>query len=270
MPENYRNRLPVSNYYPLAGIPSDVKRCGVNAIHGVGEKYINAIAHGSDVCPILIPAQGPGEDLEPMDEQRLVERYLSIIDGLFLSGSASNVQPDLYGDDVSMTPDFHDPQRDRITMALIEGAIDKKIPILGVCRGFQELNVAFGGTLYQQVHLEPGMMDHREDDTKDREGQYQDVHDIELIPGGILANLMGSTRHFVNSLHGQAVKELGKGLIKEAHAPDGLIEAFRMDSNEQYVLAIQWHPEWRYHEKPISRAIFKSFGDAIRQFCSGK
>jgi len=205
-----------------------------------------------------------------MDEQRLVERYLSMIDGLFLSGSASNVQPGLYGDDVSMTPDFHDPQRDSITMALIKGAVKRKMPILGVCRGFQELNVAFGGSLYQQVHLEPGMMDHREDDTLDRDGQYQDVHDIELYPGGILANLMDSSTHFVNSLHGQAVKELGQGLKEEAHAPDGLIEAFRLDSEEQYVLAIQWHPEWQYSEKPISRAIFKSFGDAVRQFSASK
>jgi len=260
----------MNNYYPLVGIPSDVKVCGVNAIHGVGEKYINAVAHGSSVCPILIPAQGPGEDLEPMDEQCLVNRYLSLMDGLFLSGSASNVKPDLYGDEASLTPDFHDPQRDSITMAMINGAIEQKMPILGVCRGFQELNVAFGGTLYQKVHLEQGMMDHREDETLDREGQYQDVHDIELVPGGILSNLMGSSTHFVNSLHGQAVKKLGKGLVEEAHAPDGLIEAFRMDSSEQYVLAIQWHPEWRYHEKPLSRAIFKSFGDAVRNFSTSK
>ena len=253
-----------SNRYPVVGIPCDVIRNGISPFHGVGEKYINAVANGSGVCPLLIPAQGPGEDLVEMDKLTINERLLDNIDGLFLSGSPSNIEPRLYGDESSQTPDSHDPQRDSLTLSLIRAAIKRDIPILAACRGMQELNVALGGTLHQKVHQVAGMMDHREDKSLPRAQQYQASHNVQLVEGGILANLAGTQSVRVNSLHGQGMNLLGKGLIAEAHAPDGLVEAFRYDGNH-FVVGVQWHPEWRYYEDPLSTALFAAFGRAVRE-----
>ena len=254
-----------SNSYPLVGIPCDVKHDGFSMFHGVGEKYINAIVHGSEICPVLIPAQGPGEDLEVVDQQLNIDRLLANLDGLFLPGSPSNIHPDLYSDEVSSTPDFHDPQRDSLTLPLIRAAINKKMPILAVCRGMQELNVALGGTIHQQVQKLPGMMDHREDKTKDRAEQYQDAHSVQLTPGGALFHLAGTDSIVVNSLHGQGINKLGNGLIIEAWAEDGLVEGFRIDDDSHFVLAVQWHPEWQFQDNQFSSALFKRFGQAVRE-----
>ncbi|MCP3675098.1 MAG: gamma-glutamyl-gamma-aminobutyrate hydrolase family protein, partial [Gammaproteobacteria bacterium] len=190
------------NRYPVVGIPSDVTRYGLSSFHGAGEKYINAVANGADVCPLIIPAQGPGEDLQATDSDELNQRLLDNLDGLFLSGSPSNIQPSLYSDEESETPDDHDPQRDSLSLPLIRAAMKRKMPILAVCRGMQELNVAMGGTLHQKVHKIAKMMDHREDKTLDRVGQYQDAHNVKLIENGALSKLIGSDSARVNSLHG--------------------------------------------------------------------
>lgn len=253
-----------SNPYPLVGIPCDVKHDGFSNFHSVGEKYINAIVHAADVCPVLIPAQGPGEELKAVDQQLTIDRLLHNLDGLFLSGSVSNIEPKNYSEDVSLTPDDHDPQRDSLTLPLIRAAIEKQLPILAVCRGMQELNVALGGSLHQQVHQVEGKMDHREDKTLDRAGQYQDSHLVNLVKGGVLFNLAGSNSIKVNSLHGQGINRLGRKLVPEAMALDGLIEAIRLDDDQHYVLAVQWHPEWKFQDNPFYTAIFRSFGEAVR------
>lgn len=252
------------NPYPLVGIPCDVIRSGMHPFHGVGEKYINAVAAGAEVCPLLIPAQGPGEDLEPIEGLMGSEQLLNSLDGLFLPGSPSNIEPHRYSDESSLTPESHDPQRDSATLPLIRAAVARKIPILAVCRGMQELNVALGGTLHQRVYEVPGMMDHREDKSLSREGQYGDAHEVQLVPGGLLTELIGVQSATVNSLHGQGMKTLGEGLIPEAHAPDGLVEAFRLDDGNYFVVGVQWHPEWQFRESPLSTALFSAFGRALR------
>ncbi len=249
--------------YPIVGIPCDVIKNGLNPFHGVGEKYINAIAQGAKVIPFLIPTQGPGKDLEYM-EQMSCDNILDIVDGLFLPGSPSNVEPRHYGTDPSATPDYHDPQRDGTTLPLIQAAIERRTPILAACRGMQELNVAFGGTLYQEVHNVDGMMDHREDKTGDRQAQYADAHDVKLAEGGVLAELIGGNTVKVNSLHGQGIKTLGKGLVAEAFAPDGLIEALRIEDRSHFLMGVQWHPEWMFQSNRLSLALFNAFGDAVR------
>ena len=138
--------------------------------------------------------------------------------------------------------------------------------MLGLCRGLQEINVALGGTLHQHVHEQPGMLDHREDPDADLEIRYGPAHPLDLEPGGRLARLAGATRVEVNSLHAQGVDRLAPGLVVEARAPDGLVEAFRLACDDQYLLAVQWHPEWRVLDDPFSSAIFESFGDACRAF----
>ncbi len=250
--------------FPIVGIPCDVIQNGLHPFHGVGEKYINAVANGAGAIPLLIPAQGPGGDLEYM-AQMSSDNILDIVDGLFLPGSPSNVEPKHYSNEASATPDYHDPQRDGTTLPLIRAAMQRRKPILAACRGMQELNIAFGGTLYQQVHAHTSMMDHREDKNGSREAQYAAAHDITLVTGGVLAQLAGTTSVTVNSLHGQGIKTLGEGLVAEANAPDGLIEAVRGEDRSHFVMGVQWHPEWQFRDNALSTALYQAFGQALRQ-----
>lgn len=244
----------------IIGIPCDAFLKGQQPFNGVGVKYINAISNGSQGLPFLIPAYPAGIPLDLESATAIVEK----LDGLFLTGSPSNVQPSLYGNEVSDTPDQHDPYRDNVTFPLIHAAIAAKTPILGVCRGIQELNVALGGTLYQQVHNVSGMSDHRENKESTLEQQYAAAHSVSLVKNGILRKIANSDTVMVNSLHGQGIKSLGKSLRIEATAEDGLVEAFSLDSDEQFLLGIQWHPEWQFEQNVFSTAIFKTFGDVVR------
>jgi putative glutamine amidotransferase len=138
------------------------------------------------------------------------------------------------------------------------------LPLFAVCRGFQEMNVAFGGTLWQKVQDVPGMSDHRERKDDPLEKQYAPVHEVELVSSGMLEHIAGRDRMMVNSLHSQGVQRLGEDLEVEARAPDGLIEGFRVRSASGFALAVQWHPEWQVMQSPFSRALFAAFGEAAR------
>ncbi|MBV8456766.1 MAG: gamma-glutamyl-gamma-aminobutyrate hydrolase family protein, partial [Acetobacteraceae bacterium] len=183
------------------------------------------------------------------------------LDGLLLPGSPSNVHPSLYQGGDSLTPDWHDLERDATTMPLIREAIARGIPVLAICRGIQELNVALGGTLHQTVHSIPGRLDHRSGPGT-IEDKYRLKHPVKL--SGHLARLIGATEIMVNSLHGQAIDRPAPGMEVEALAPDGTIEAVWVASAHGFALGVQWHPEWCYEERPGSMAIFKAFGDACR------
>lgn len=252
------------NSIPLIGIPVDVKQVEGKPFHTVGEKYINAVAHGANGFPMLIPALTKGDQLEALNSRFDIETLIQQFDGIFLPGSLANIDPTRYGQ-TQQTPDLPtDPQRDETTSQIIKLAVELGIPLLGVCRGFQEMNVVFGGTLHQQVHDIGEYLDHREDQTQPTEIQYQTVHDIHLNPKGILAKLAGVETIKVNSLHGQGIDQLGKGLSIEATAPDGLIEAFSVSNSRAFTLAVQWHPEWKFTENPFYESIFKAFGEAVK------
>jgi putative glutamine amidotransferase len=148
---------------------------------------------------------------------------------------------------------------------LIPRAVAAGVPVLGICRGFQEMNVAFGGTLWQHVHEVPGQAVHHEDLDAPLDVQYGDAHPVTLAAGGVLAAIAGTDRIVVNSLHHQGVQNLAPGLIEEARADDGLIEAFRVRDTRRFALAVQWHPEWKAHESAFSAALFRHFGDAARE-----
>ncbi len=240
---------------PFIGIPADRRLLGKHWFHAVGEKYIAAVTEAAGATPILIPALGPELDLEA-----LVERF----DGLLLTGSASNVEPHHYQGPASDPGTLHDPHRDSTTLPMIKRAIQAGLPVLGVCRGFQEMNVAFGGTLWQKLH-DSGFDDHREDLSLPLDAQYGPAHDVVLEPDGVLRSLAGSERITVNSLHSQGVQVLAPGLAVEARAPDGVVEAFRVKSAPRFALAVQWHPEWKVMSNPFSRALFAAFGDASRE-----
>ena len=240
---------------PLIGIPADRRLFGNHYSHMVGEKYIEAVAAGANAMPVLIPALGSEIDLTSL---------LSVCDGLLLTGSATNVEPHHYGGPASEPGTLHDPNRDATTLPLIPRAVAAGLPVLAICRGFQEMNVAYGGTLHQRLHEVSGLLDHREDESQPLDVQYGPAHEVLLEPGGALRNIAGQDRLQVNSLHWQGIQTLGKKLAVEARAPDGVIEAFRVADAPNFALSVQWHPEWQFAKNPFSRALFAAFGEASR------
>lgn len=229
---------------------------GPHPFHAVGEKYIAAVVQAADCLPLLIPV------LEtPLD----VAQILAHVDGIFFPGSPSNVEPARYAGEPSEPGTLHDPHRDETTLSLIPRAVSRGIPVFGVCRGFQEMNVALGGTLHQRVHEVEGLHDHREDKSQPLDVQYAPAHDVVLEAGGLLRTLAGVDRIRVNSLHGQGVERLAPDVVVEARAPDGLVEAFRVKSAPSFALAVQWHPEWQVMKNPFSQALFAEFGRAARE-----
>ncbi len=246
---------------PLIGIPADRRVLGPHPYHCVGEKYIDAIADAARCTPALIPASG---------EQVDVDAVLECFDGVLLTGSYSNVQPHYYSGPPSDPGTLHDPHRDATTLAMIPKLVANAMPLLAICRGFQEVNVAFGGTLWQKVQDVPGLRDHREDKEEPLDRQYGPAHEVELESGGLLHRLAKQSVVRVNSLHEQGVHELGAGLEVEARAPDGLVEGFRVAGAASFALAVQWHPEWQAMKNPLSRALFEAFGDAARERAKGQ
>jgi putative glutamine amidotransferase len=221
----------------------------------VGEKYLKALTDGADALPLMIPALA-----EEIDDDELLDQ----VDGILLTGSPSNVEPHHYGGDPSAAGTMHDPHRDAATLPLARRVLDKGIPLLGVCRGFQELNVVLGGTLHEKVHEVPGYHTHKENPDDSLEQQYGASHSVNLVEGGLLRSLSSEGNVMVNSLHSQGVARIASGVTIEAIADDGLIEAFRVDDVPGFALAVQWHPEWQVTQNKFSMAIFKAFGDACR------
>ncbi|MAZ87177.1 MAG: gamma-glutamyl-gamma-aminobutyrate hydrolase [Cellvibrionaceae bacterium] len=236
----------------VIGLVADCKMIGPHPFHALGDKYVRAIIDGMNAVPLLIPAIG---------EPELMTSYLAMIDGLMLTGSPSNIEPHHYQGEPAKEP-FHDPARDATTLPLIHMAIEADIPILGICRGFQEINVALGGDLHQRVQELEGMMDHREDPEQPLEVQYGSAHAMLLEADGLLAQIAGAAEAQVNSIHQQGIKTLAPSLKADARAPDGLVEAFKLDRNDRFVFAVQWHPEWKVTENPFYQGIFTAFKTA--------
>ena len=247
--------------HPLIGIPADRRMVGAHPFHMVGEKYARAVMEAAGAAPLLIPA---------LAEELRFDELLERLDGLLFTGSPSNVEPHRYQGPPSDPGTLHDPARDATTLPLVRKAVAAGVPVFGICRGFQEMNVAFGGTLHQKVHEVQGFLDHRDDDTQPLEVQYGPAHDVTLEPGGVLRSLATSDRVQVNSLHSQGIERLGGELAVEARAPDGLIEAFRVAGAPRFALAVQWHPEWQVMSQAFSRALFAAFGKAAAQRAQSK
>jgi putative glutamine amidotransferase len=241
---------------PIIGIPA-CARLVVNGQlrHDSPARYPAAVLGGAGAVPILIP---------PMGEASL--GVLDAIDGLMLPGSPSNVHPSHYDGGDSLTPELHDLERDATTLRLIPEALSRGMPLLAICRGIQELNVALGGTLHQKLHEVPARMDHRPEPGTIEE-KYAPRHLVFL--SGQLARIVGSTKILVNSLHGQGIDALAPGLVVEATAPDGTIEAVRVERARSFAIGVQWHPEWGYADDSASIAIFRAFGAACAAYRSG-
>lgn len=242
---------------PLIGIPADRRLLGSQAYHLVGEKYLTAVLDAAGGIPVIVPAIG---------RELALDDLLASLDGLLFMGSPSNVEPHRYQGEPSDAGTLHDAYRDDTTLPLIPKAVQAGLPILGVCRGCQEINVAYGGSLWQKLQDVPGHLDHRDDPEQPLEVQYGPAHEVQLASGGLLQRIAnGAQRLQVNSLHSQGVRELGAGLVVEACADDGVVEAFRVAAARRFALAVQWHPEWQVMSNEFSRALFAEFGRSCRE-----
>ena len=234
-----------------------MKRGPESRFHGVQDKYVDAVLSATSAVPVLIPASGDRLHLDPL---------LDRLDGILVTGSPSNVDPGHYGGAAPRADNLADLERDATTLPLLRRAVELGVPVLAICRGIQELNVAFGGSLHQHVHELPGRCDHRSDKTKPFEERYGLAHSVSLGEGGWLRRLLGGVgRVEVNSLHGQGIDRLASGLTVEAVAPDGTIEAVTMPGAAAFVLGVQWHPEWGAAENPVSKAVFGAFARAMTE-----
>lgn len=254
-----------NSFKPLIGIPVNIHRSPEYrlAIHGSGENYIRAVVDAAEAVPVLVPAMA-----EKTDFRMLIEH----LDGLFLTGGRANVEPHHFGGPPFPEDEPRDPARDNTVLPLIRACIDAGVPVLGSCRGIQEINVALGGSLHYRVHEVPGMMDHRmaRDRNESIEERFRLRHALKLTPGGLLEGLAGAPEVLVNSLHGQGIDRLAYGLVVEGVSPDGLIEAIRVEGAKALTVGVQWHVEWRPHEHPLGKALFKDFGEAARRRASTK
>lgn len=243
---------------PWVGLPTDSLQLGHHRFAMAGEKYVQALVQAAGVVPVLLPSLHPALPASP---------WLDRLQGLLLTGAVSNIDPRHYDGPPSWPGNPHDPARDTNAFALLQAALARDLPVLAICRGFQELNVALGGSLHPRVQRVPGMLDHREDPAATVDVQYGPAHAVVLTPGGWPAGWAGAETAMVNSVHGQGIARLAPGLQVEARAPDGLVEAARSPTH-RFVLGVQWHPEWRVASDAFYHSIFRAFGDACRRYSS--
>ncbi|MBV9655625.1 MAG: gamma-glutamyl-gamma-aminobutyrate hydrolase family protein [Acetobacteraceae bacterium] len=247
---------------PLVGISCCTKQFGVFAMpnHAASDTYIQATEQVVGGVPILLPANGPSVEIDTL---------LDRLDGIILTGSRSNVQPSLYGGPPHASGTPEDPARDAAILPLIRAAIAAGVPVLAICRGFQELNVALGGSLHQRLQDLPGRLDHSTPMQRSARVRQGKAHSVRVSPGGWLRRLAGADEIAVNSLHNQGIERLAPGLVVEGTAPDGTIEAVRVVSTEAgpvrgFAAGVQWHPEYDFKTDLVSRRIFEDFGRALR------
>ncbi len=257
---------------PVVLVPACQRVLGRHPFHVAGQKYIDAVRLAGGM-PLVVPTVALAD----------IPALLDLADGVLLTGSPSNVHPSHFGEDVLDEDLPLDPERDAWTLPLIRQALARGLPLLGICRGFQEVNVALGGSLHQAVHAQPGHMDHRGDGSLPVDEEYGLAHPVKLTPGSLLAHtlqglgapVLNGDEFMVNSLHGQGVKQLAPGVQVQAVAPDGIVESFSwtppgQEAPQGFNLCLQWHPEWQAAHNPVSQKIFQAFGEACRAWQARK
>ena len=247
--------MPNPSRKPLVWLPACHRNLDLDDPGGytvLADRYAAAVTE-LGLQPVLFP-MAAAEDIAAL---------LPMVDGVLLTGSPSNVEATHFGA-TALPTDLLDPRRDRLTMHLVRAALVAAVPLFGVCRGLQEINVALGGTLHQTLHEQSGMMDHREPQSEDLAVQFAEQHEVLLEDGSAFAQWAGGTRAMVNSLHGQGIKRLGEGLVAEARAPDGLVEGVRVMGAPAFAYGVQWHPEWRHREHPFYERSLEAFATACR------
>jgi putative glutamine amidotransferase len=259
-----RMKVPMRRAFPRAivGIPASVRRIELGmAFHGSAEQYLRAVREEVGATAITIPG---------LSDLNNALEVLDLLDGVLLTGSFSNIHPSAYGESVTTAAGFYDEPRDSVTLPLIREAVRRGVPLFGICRGMQELNVAFGGSLFQQLHETEGNRDHRSDPNLPLDAQFEPAHEIDIRPCGVLAGLVGAGRAVVNSSHMQGVNRIGDGLFVEAQADDGVIEALSVNGARAFAVGVQFHPEWGARENPLYRALFQAFAAAVAKRAAGR
>jgi len=243
---------------PIVAVIACRRRIDNSIFDGAGEKYLRAVADAANCLPVILP-NFPDIWLDP----HVLEQF----DGLFLTGSPSNVEPARYGGPAADPGTHQDIDRDSVALPLIPLALESGVPLFAVCRGYQELNVALGGSLHQKLAEAPGLNWHIRPGIEDREELFAPFHPVRILPGGLIQQLLGSdtTELMVNSVHYQGLDRLSPRLRPEALAPDGLVEAVSVPDAPAFALGVQWHPEWHWWETPGSAALLTGFGDACRR-----
>lgn len=240
---------------PVAGIICCTRTVGTEPAQAVMNRYVAHAMAYADAAALLVPS---------MPDLMQAHEIAGRLDGLLLTGSPSNLEPRAYGEAVDDAPGPFDAARDTMTGDLIRAMIELGRPVFGICRGFQEINVAFGGTLRRDLGESGTDLAHHAADDVGFNAMFDHVHPVALTPGGVLARAFGVEQAMVNSVHYQGVSRLGEGLRVEAQAPDGIVEAVSGQVNSAPVLAVQWHPEWRTAHHPQSQTFFEIFGRALR------
>ena len=229
--------------------------------HGGGTLNSAAVAQVAGALPVIVPS-----DPEFVTVGELLDRF----DGFLLPGGRPNVHPEEYGHEPTEAHGAFDRARDTIALPLIRACVERGQPFLGICRGFQEVNVAMGGTLHPEIRELPGRMNHRMPPEGTIEEQFALRHKIALTPGGRFAQVFGAEEVMVNSLHGQGIELPGPRIVVEGHAPDGTPEAIYVKDAPGFTLSVQWHPEWNAADDPVSRPLFEAFGEAVACWSAGR
>lgn len=242
-------------YSPLVGLPADTYENHGFLFHSLGDKYVRAVAEVADCTPVMIPS---------MIDALHLDRLLDHFDGILMTGAVSNVHPPHYGEAPTADHEPYDHARDAITLKLIKAVIERGIPLFCICRGFQELNVVMGGSLETELQRGEGRLDHRAPKSEDTDVRYGPRHAIAVTPGGMLERILGKRQTMINSIHRQGIKKLAPGLLVEATAPDGVIEAVSVKGAKSFAFGAQWHAEYKARDNPDSVKLFTAFGDAVR------
>jgi putative glutamine amidotransferase len=241
---------------PVLGVISCNRTVETQAAQAVMTRYLVSAVKYADAAALLVPA---------MPELMHAKEVAPRLDGILLTGTPSNLDPQRYGQIVDDAPGPFDPARDEMTAHLIEAMLESGKPVFGICRGFQELNVAFGGTLRRDMSDNPDLIPHHAPSERSFAEYFEHIHPVTLEEGGVLRQTYKTDEINVVSVHYQGVDTLGSGLTVEATAPDGVVEAISAQVNGALVLAVQWHPEWKAHENPQSQTFFKLLGRALRR-----
>lgn len=223
-------------------------------VQAVGVSNVEAVAELTGAIPLIVPA---------LPRVGAISDLIEACDGFLFTGGRPNVHPSHWGEEPTEKHGAFDPDRDAVTLPLIRECVARGVPIFGICRGFQEVNVAFGGTLHPEIREIPGRMNHRMPPDGTLEEKFELRHPVRLAPGGVFARLFGAEEVMVNSLHGQGILEAGARVTLEGWAPDGTPEALRIADAPGHALAVQWHPEWNASADPVSRPLFQAFGAAV-------
>lgn len=242
---------------PIIAIPADLRSFEGGSWHAVQNQYIRAALNAAGLMALIVPAMEEGYDIDAI---------LDRVDGVLVSGAASNVHPSLYGTTATEAHGPFDPARDATSLPLIRRAIDRGMPLLAICRGIQELNVALGGTLDTEIQEQPGRADHRKPEVPERDGMYAIRQTVKIKEGSCIARYLGSSDILVNSLHRQAIATTAPRLQVEATAPDGTVEAVSVIDAKGFALGVQWHPEYWAETDTPSRQLFEAYGDAVRAY----